>query len=76
MSVTLPAGEDGKDLHAKLDAGAKKKKNKPRLFGTVHYEFGRLAFAPLSYLTDDGPEHLMLSDENINLAALLGSLNL
>lgn len=76
MSVTLPAGEDGKDLHAKLEAGAKKKKNKPRLFGTVHYEFGRLAFAPLSYLTDDGPEHLMLSDENINLAALLGSLNL
>ena len=52
------------------------KKARPPIFGTVHYEFGDLVFSPLSFLTDDGPEHLTLSDENINLSALLGSLNL
>lgn len=76
MTLAIPGGEEGLSLGKKLDAGAKKKKARPPIFGTVHYEFGNLVFSPLSFLTDDGPEHLTLSDENINLSALLGSLNL
>jgi hypothetical protein len=75
MTVSLPQGDDGKDLREKLATGARKKP-RPRLFGTVHYEFGRLVFAPLSFLTEDGPEYLLLSDENVKLSALLGSLDL
>jgi hypothetical protein len=76
LSVGLAPGEDGAEARKKLEKVAKKKKNRPPLFGTVHAEFGRLVFAPLSALTDDGPEHLMLSDENVNLAALVGSLDI
>jgi hypothetical protein len=76
MTVSLPAGEDGKELREKLEAAARKKKGPPLLFGTVHYEFGRLVLSPLSFLTNDGPEHILLSNENINLSALLGSLNM
>lgn len=76
MNVAIPGGEEGASLSKKLEAGAKRKKARPPIFGTVHYEFGNLVFSPLSFLNDDGPEHLTLSDENINLSALLGSLNL
>lgn len=77
LALGLPAGDEGTALRARVEAGAKKrKKDKPLLYGTVHYEFGRLVLSPLSLLGDDGPEYLMLSDEKINLAALLGSLNL
>ena len=76
LSLGLPPGEDGVALRKRLDKVANKKRNRPPLFGTVHYEFGRLVFAPLSVLAADGPEYLMLSDENINLAALVGSLDI
>jgi hypothetical protein len=33
-------------------------------------------FSPLSYLGEDGPEYLLLSDDNVKLSALLGSLEL
>ncbi|NUO50617.1 MAG: hypothetical protein HOV80_17320 [Polyangiaceae bacterium] len=78
MRIVLPSGDAGKELQKELEAGArKKKKQAPHpLFGTVHYEFGDIVFSPLSFLEEDGPRFLTLSDENINLAALLGSLNL
>jgi hypothetical protein len=96
-SVTFPAGDEGKDLRERLEAAAKKKKNRPALFGTVHYEAGQLVLQPLSLLGSPGapanpgnpgkaghavsavaaaPEHLTLSNENINLSALLGSLDI
>ncbi len=78
--VTFPAGDEGKDLRERLDAAAKKKKNRPALFGTVHYELGQVVLQPLSLLGTSGPagapEHLTLSNENINLSALLGSLDI
>jgi hypothetical protein len=76
MNVTIPAGEDGAELTKRLTAGAKKKKARPRLYGTVHYEFGKVVFSPLSLVSEDGPEYLTLSDEKINLSALMGSLNI
>lgn len=94
--VTFPAGDEGKDLRERLEAAAKKKKNRPALFGTVHYELGQVVLQPLSLLGLPGapanvtnatggaaaaaatgaPEHLTLSNENINLSALLGSLDI
>lgn len=75
--VTFAAAGEGKDLRDKLEAAAKKKKKRPALFGTVHYEFGRVVLQPLSFLHEgEAPEHLTLSNENINLSALLGSLNI
>lgn len=76
FSATLPSGEEGQRLKKTLEVAAKKKKNRPSLLGAVHYEFGQLVLAPISLLDADGPEHILLSDENINLSALLGSLNL
>jgi hypothetical protein len=75
MTVSLPPGDDGPALVTKLAAAAKKRE-RPRLYGTVHYEFGRLVFSPLSFLGDDGPEYILLSDETVKLTALLGSLDL
>lgn len=46
------------------------------LFGSVHYELGRLVLQPLSFVPPEGPIHLQLSDETINLTALVGSLNI
>jgi hypothetical protein len=86
--VTFPAGDEGKDLRERLEAAAKKKKNRPALFGTVHYEAGQVVLQPLSLLglasapsapanaANAAPEHLTLSNENINLSALLGSLDI
>jgi hypothetical protein len=76
MNVSVPSGAEGKEMRTRLEAGAKKKKNRARLFGTVHYEFGKMVFSPLSYLEDDGPDYLMLSEDKINLSALMGSLNI
>jgi hypothetical protein len=75
MLASLPAGEDGEALRARL-VTASTDEARPRLFGAVHYEFGRLVFTPLSLLREDGPEHLLLSDDTVKLASLLGSLDL
>ncbi len=75
VSLALPAGPEGARVRERLEAAAKKKKRAP-LFGTVHYERGRILLSPLTLFERDGPVHLMLSNEKINLAALLGSLDL
>lgn len=60
---------EGEALRARLDA-LRKKKRLPPLFGLVHYELGRVVLRPLATLGDGGPRHLMISDENVNLADL------
>lgn len=75
LHVTLP-GEEGKQLAKRLEAAAAKKRKKSALYGTVHYELGKLVLTPLSLVEAEGPTHLLLSKENINLSALLGSLKL
>jgi hypothetical protein len=83
LDAVVPTGADGKALAKHLEAHAKRKPGaKPTgtwptpLYGLVHYELGRLVLTPLATLDADGPLHLMLSNEKINLAALLGSLKL
>jgi hypothetical protein len=74
LDAVIPAGS--KVLAEHFEKRAKAKANPP-LFGLVHYELGRLVMSPLSLVDEDeGPTHLMLSNEKINLTALLGSLTL
>ena len=83
LDAVVPTGADGKALARHLEAHAKRKPGPAKspaapapLYGLVHYELGRLVLTPLATLGADGPLHLMLSNEKINLAALLGSLQL
>jgi len=78
LDAVVPAGADGKALAKHLETHAKRKSaaESPPLYGLVHYELGRLVLTPLATFGADGPVHLMLSNEKINLAALLGSLQL
>lgn len=52
----------------------RKKKGSPPLFGLMHYELCRFIFQPLTVF-DPEPVHLMISNEKIDRAALLKSLN-
>ena len=85
LDAVVSTGTDGKTLAKHLETHAKRKPKDPStsstsppppLYGLVHYELGRLVLTPLATLGVDGPVHLMLSNEKINLAALLGSLQL
>jgi hypothetical protein len=80
LDAVVPTGADGKTLAKHLEAHAKRKAGGPKppmpLYGLVHYELGRLVLTPLATLEPEGPLHLMLSNEKINLSALLGSLQL
>jgi hypothetical protein len=66
-------GEEGKVLRNALD-GLRRKKQRPPLFGLLHYEMGRLVLQPLSVFGKGGPEQLMLSAETGDRAALLKAL--
>jgi hypothetical protein len=46
----------------------------PPLYGLMHYERARLMLMPLACFGEDGMEHLMISKERIDRAALLKSL--
>jgi len=78
LDAVVPTGADGKTLARHLETHAKRRPGgeAPPLYGLVHYELGRLVLTPLATFGADGPVHLMLSNEKINLTALLGSLQL
>jgi hypothetical protein len=65
---------DGKEL-TKMLKELQKKKSRPPLFGAVYFELCRLMFQPLGTFEGDKMHYLMLSDEKINLGALLKDLN-
>src|SRR5262249_22187106 len=68
------AGTEGKALKKGLDDLRKLKKDRPPLYGLVHYERCRLLLQPLTSFGKDGPEYLTISKENVNKAALLKAL--
>jgi len=80
FDAVVPTGTDGKALIKHFEKRAKRGPDPSRpnaaLYGLVHYELGRMVLSPLATLTANGPEHLMLTGEKINLTALLGSLQL
>jgi len=75
LDAIVPAGADGVELHQALGRAVNTPTPMP-LFGLAYAEFGRMNFLPLSYLTDVGPQHLMWSPENIDVAALMKTLTI
>jgi len=74
QAVVAP-GAQGQALRKALE-GLRKKKKRPPLFGLMHYERCRLALQPLAVFGPNGPEHLTISDEKLDRAALLKALKL
>jgi hypothetical protein len=74
LDAVVSNGPDGAELLESL-ADVRKGKKKPALYGLVHYEMARLVFQPLTAITADGPRHLMISSEKIDLAALMKTLD-
>jgi hypothetical protein len=72
-AVVGPDGE-GKALRQNLDDLRNLKKNRPPLYGLMHYERCRLVFQPLTAFRPE-PDYLTVSKENVNKAALLKALS-
>jgi hypothetical protein len=77
LELTAVVGKTAGDLELTkaLKDAAKKKAGKGNLYGLMHYESCQLMFQPLSVVTEDGVQHLMISDEKFSVAALVGSLD-
>ncbi len=77
LSFVAPVGPppEGKALRASLDHLRKLRKNRPPLFGLMHYERCRLVFQPLSTFGPGGPEYLTISQEIVDKAALLKAIS-
>jgi hypothetical protein len=76
LSLTAIASTqpDGQTLREQLEHLQTLKKERPPLFGLLHYERCRLVFQPLTAFRPR-PESLTLSSANINKAALLKALS-
>jgi hypothetical protein len=74
FTAVVSSAADGKQLRTHLDELKKQTKNRPPLFGLLHYERCRLMFQPLTTFQPE-PEYLTISKENVNKAALLKALN-
>lgn len=82
----LPISSGSLQLEARLDRGPSAtplhgvmtklsdKKQKPPLYGVVHYESCKLIFQPLSALGKEGPEYLTVSPDKISQAALVKAM--
>jgi hypothetical protein len=73
LAATVGSEAEGKTLLKNLDNLRKLKKNRPPLYGLMHYERCRLAFQPLTAFQPE-PDYLMISKENVNKAALLKAM--
>lgn len=65
---------EGKTLKKHLDDLRKLKRNRPPMFGLMHYERCRLVLQPLAAFTASGPEYLTISQERVDKAAILRDL--
>jgi hypothetical protein len=74
LSARLDSGASGIPLTGSFKKIASAKKNRPQLFGVVHYESCRFMFQPLSALREDGPEYLTISADKVSQAALVKAM--
>jgi hypothetical protein len=74
LAAVVGAGLEGQALRKGLDDVRKLKKNRPPLYGLMHYERCRLTFQPLTAFRPE-PDYLTISKENVNKAALLKAMN-
>jgi hypothetical protein len=74
LSAIVGPEIEGKALRKNLDDLRKEKKNRPPLYGLMHYERCRLALQPLTAFRPE-PDYLTISKENVNKAALLKAMS-
>lgn len=77
LDLIVSSGPDGKELRAALDALRETSdagRQRPPLFGVMHYELGALVVQPLATLGPDGPDYLPISNERIDSTTLLKSI--
>jgi len=74
LSAIVSSEVEGKTLGKNLDDLSKLKKNRPPLYGLMHYERCRLVFQPLTAFRPE-PDYLTISKENVNKAALLKAMS-
>jgi len=70
FEAPVSTGGEAEPLRKYLDAAARRKE-RPPLFGLLHYELGRLVLQPLSVFGERGPGHLTISTDKIDPKALL-----
>jgi hypothetical protein len=73
LTAVVASEAEGTALRKNLDDLRKLKKNRPPLYGLLHYERCRLVFQPLTAFRPE-PDYLMISNESVNKAALLKAL--
>lgn len=74
LRAVVGPGLEGKALKKNLDNLRKRMRDRPPLFGLMHYERCRLILQPLTTFTG-GPTYLPISGESINKAALLKAMS-
>jgi hypothetical protein len=75
LDAVCSTGPDGRELMTALRALAKPRAERPPVYGLMHVEMGRLVFQPLTVFGENGPEYLMISGENIDLASLMKTMD-
>ncbi|HEY1067371.1 MAG TPA: hypothetical protein VGE52_14715, partial [Pirellulales bacterium] len=73
FQAEISSGPDGDALRKSLAEQAARSPRLP-LFGVMHYEMGEGIFQPLSVLGNDGPIHLNISNETVNMKELLKTI--
>lgn len=73
LDAIVSNGPDGEELMTAMRSFQRAKR--PPLYGLLHYEMGRMLFQPLTAFADDGPRHLMISRDKIDLASLMKTLD-
>jgi hypothetical protein len=73
FDAVVARGAEGKALRERLE-GLRKQKDRPPLFGLLHYEKCRLVLQPLALFGDGAPQQLMLSNAKVDRAALLRAI--
>ncbi len=76
FDAVVATGVDGVELKAALTDAAASTTARLPLYGVCYAENGRMTLLPLSYLTDQGPYHLMWSREHIDVASLMKTLTI
>jgi hypothetical protein len=74
LSAIVGSKAEANALREGLDDLRKLKKNRPPLYGLMHYERCRLVFQPLTAFRPE-PDYLTISKEKVNKAALLKAMS-
>jgi hypothetical protein len=74
LSAVVGSEAESKTLGKALEDLRTMKKNRPPLFGLMHYQRCRLVFQPLTAFRPE-PDYLPISKENVNKAVLLKAIS-